>query len=100
MDKVYLEKKSCSGCTACYSACPRQCITMVRDEEGFSYPQIDASACVSCGVCKNVCPMLNSSPRVKEKEEAFILRTKDYSTWKNSSSGGAFTEICRAFSES
>ena len=32
-----IEKKNCSGCSACYSVCPKQCITMVRDEEGFVY---------------------------------------------------------------
>ena len=34
-----IEKKNCSGCSACYSVCPKQCITMVRDEEGFVYPE-------------------------------------------------------------
>lgn len=32
--------KLCTGCTACASVCPMQCIKMVTNEEGFSYPQI------------------------------------------------------------
>lgn len=28
-------KKQCSGCSACATACPIQCITMTEDKEGF-----------------------------------------------------------------
>lgn len=28
-------KKNCCGCSACYSICPKNCIEMKADEEGF-----------------------------------------------------------------
>ena len=34
-------KKQCSGCSACATACPIQCITMTEDKEGFLYPQVN-----------------------------------------------------------
>ena len=101
MTSVFSEKKNCAGCTACYSVCPKHCISMQYDNEGFLYPKIDTSACISCGSCKRVCPVLHSyrQPKVLT-DKAFIFRTSNYDTWKRSSSGGAFTEICKAFSES
>ena len=35
------DKGHCTGCTACKAACPKQCISMVQDEEGFLYPKAD-----------------------------------------------------------
>ena len=29
------DKRKCSGCTACHSVCPKRCITMEMDEEGY-----------------------------------------------------------------
>lgn len=29
------EKHNCCGCTACVQRCPKQCISMIEDEEGF-----------------------------------------------------------------
>ena len=34
-------KYNCSGCTACAQSCPKQCITMSSDHEGFKYPIVD-----------------------------------------------------------
>ena len=36
-----VEKKDCCGCSACVSKCPKQCISMIVDNEGFSYPYLD-----------------------------------------------------------
>ena len=52
-------KCDCTGCSACKAACPKQCITMERDERGFLYPQADESICVNCGLCEKVCPIQN-----------------------------------------
>ena len=42
------EKKRCSGCTACVAICPKKCITMQADEEGFLYPAVNITACIQC----------------------------------------------------
>ena len=41
---LYKRKEECCGCTACYAICPKEAISMVEDEEGFEYPQIDKIA--------------------------------------------------------
>ena len=50
-------RERCTGCGACSSGCPKGAIHMVRDKEGFLYPQI-TEGCVSCGHCAHVCPVL------------------------------------------
>ena len=54
------QKEECCGCTACFSVCPQNAITMEPDEEGFSYPQIDSDKCICCYRCLAVCPIKKS----------------------------------------
>lgn len=52
---LFREKKDCCGCWACCSVCPFDAINMVRDNEGFLYPEINESKCRRCGLCKKSC---------------------------------------------
>lgn len=52
-------RKDCVGCTACAEICPKKCIQMKPDEEGFLYPVVDKSRCVECNACNMVCPIQN-----------------------------------------
>lgn len=89
------DKKKCCGCTACASICPKHCIKMVPDNEGFLYPFVDVENCVKCGLCENVCPILNN--KISDKEPyALILRNNDEKILSESTSGGAFTAIAEA----
>ena len=49
--------KKCTGCYACQNICPKDCINLVEDSEGFRYPQIDTDKCVDCHLCEKVCPI-------------------------------------------
>ena len=53
---LFKKREDCCGCTACYAICPKDAITMIEDEEGFEYPQIDENKCVHCYQCIKVCP--------------------------------------------
>lgn len=55
----------CCGCSACAEICPKQCISLDVDYEGFWYPQINSSICIDCHLCESVCPVLN--PGVEHK---------------------------------
>ena len=94
-----IEKKNCSGCSACYSVCPKRCITMVRDEEGFVYPELTSpNTCIDCKLCEKVCP-INKSFSVEIEQKAYAAVSHNYSIWHRSASGGAFSEICRAWGD-
>ena len=49
------EHDQCSGCGACATVCPKNCITMTSDREGFRYPVIDGAQCIRCGACELRC---------------------------------------------
>lgn len=85
------DKADCSGCSACYAVCPKHCITMCSDEEGFLYPSIDVNLCINCGACDKVCPLRKPLVVDEEKTSAFAVQNKDESIRMKSASGGAFS---------
>lgn len=90
------EVNQCTGCWACVSACPKQCIHMVQDAAGFPYPAADAANCVNCGLCEKVCPVLNKIEPHGDAPVAFAAYSRDMATRLASSSGGIFSELARA----
>lgn len=91
MQKI-VDFKKCSGCHACYNACPKQCISMKPDSEGFLQPVIDDSLCINCGLCKKVCPVL-SEYKGNPKGRAYACINNNEDIRQHSSSGGVFTLI-------
>lgn len=87
-------KKDCCGCTACANICPKHCITMKEDREGFMYPSVDKTNCINCNLCEKVCPIINTQPSKYLPDKAYIVRNKDCEIVKNSTSGGAVTAFC------
>ncbi|SFH59220.1 Coenzyme F420 hydrogenase/dehydrogenase, beta subunit N-term [Lachnospiraceae bacterium NLAE-zl-G231] len=88
-----IEKQYCSGCTACASICPKCCIQMKADSEGFLYPSVEKSNCVDCGACERVCPIKNLVPEKLAEQKAYLVQYRDEAIRLDSSAGGAFTAI-------
>lgn len=86
------DKSRCCGCNACTQRCPKRCIAMREDEEGFPYPVIDETVCIDCGVCEKVCPVINQG---KERRPIAVYAAKnaDEDMRRKSSSGGIFTAL-------
>lgn len=88
------KKEDCCGCGACFDACSKQAIIWKTDEEGFSYPQVDTTKCVNCGLCNKVCPVENSEGinQRNSKSTPIIIGAyhKNDNIRFNSTSGGAF----------
>lgn len=81
--------KRCTGCEACVNACPKACITMNPNQEGFLYPSIQTDVCISCGKCLKVCPAVKELEYRNPTIEAYAALSKDSSIEK-SASGGMF----------
>ena len=82
----------CCGCNSCVQKCPRHCISMVDDKEGFWYPYVDEEACIHCGLCEKVCPQINIENSSKPLG-VYALKHGDLKIQLNSSSGGAFSVL-------
>lgn len=93
MDRVYKKKEECSGCTACENICPKQAITMVADEKGFCYPQIDAIKCINCGMCEKVCPYNCDLLQKGFTQKYYGVQHRDADVVYKSSSGGFFSAL-------
>lgn len=89
------DKKNCCGCSACYSICPKNCIEMKADREGFLYPKINKDLCINCGLCENVCPIINKVEEKVFEQEGYLVQNKDEKIREESTAGGAFTAIAK-----
>lgn len=90
-----INKDNCSGCKACYNICPKNCIDMVIDEEGFWYSKVNEDVCIQCGLCEKVCPEINicNSEKAYNEPITFAAWNNDEDKRAASSSGGIFTSI-------
>ena len=91
---LFENKQDCCGCGACKNVCPRDAISMVADEDGFAYPQIDAQRCVKCGACKKACGYQNPSSRSRPIV-CYAAAAKDTALLKKSASGGVFAVMAK-----
>ena len=83
-------KEDCCGCSACAQRCPKQCIKMLEDEEGFLYPKVDETKCINCHLCEKVCPVANQAES-RMPIDSYAAYNMDDGVRKDSSSGGVFT---------
>ncbi|HBE87449.1 MAG TPA: hydrogenase [Lachnoclostridium sp.] len=90
-----IEKSMCCGCSACAEVCPKQCIAMQEDEEGFQYPFINKRLCIDCHLCEKVCPVINASAEQTKAQRGYIVQHNDDSIRIDSTSGGAFTAMAQ-----
>lgn len=88
-----IDKKNCCGCGLCASICPKHCIEMVEDDEGFVYPKVNKDLCVNCDLCNKNCPVLNCNNKNQQIPKCALAYSKDNEIRKSSSSGGLFSEI-------
>lgn len=92
-----MNKQTCTGCYACVTKCPKQCIAMEADTEGFCYPQINKEECSDCVLCEKVCPIITP---IKLEDPlnpaAYACYSTDEKVRLESSSGGIFTIIAEA----
>lgn len=96
IDNILKENcKFCSGCGACVNICPKRCIVMETDEEGFLYPKVDIDICIHCEKCRDICPNLGTEEEHRDMSSCnlFAVCNKSDDIRKLSTSGGVFPAL-------
>lgn len=86
------DKALCCGCSSCVQRCPKSCISLQEDSEGFLYPVIEKDKCVGCNICEAVCPVINPSPS-RTPLYAYAAINTNEEIRSESSSGGIFSAL-------
>ncbi len=84
------DKEKCCGCEACVQKCPQRCIYLQEDEEGFLYPKVNIEDCISCGLCRMVCPIIHQGEE-HTPISVFAAKNNNQDERFKSSSGGIFS---------
>lgn len=95
--ELFTEKKECCGCAACVSICPKAAISIIKDETGSYFPEIDEMLCINCGVCKKVCDFQKKDENQFGQKviKAYGAASKDESLKRKSASGGMFAQLAK-----
>ncbi|MBD5355798.1 MAG: 4Fe-4S binding protein [Bacteroides sp.] len=88
------DKKDCVGCNACIQRCPKQCISMHEDKQGFLYPKVNLELCINCGLCEKVCPVINQTGCM-EPLAIYAAKNNNKEIQLASSSGGIFFALAK-----
>lgn len=93
---MVLDKKdNCTSCGICATVCPKKCLGMKLNAEGFYRPYIvDLNACNNCGLCDSVC-VKDVNVKNVENTSSYSCVTKDEYTLKSTSSGGLCYELAK-----
>lgn len=89
-----VNKEDCVGCNACVQRCPKHCISMHDDEQGFLYPKVDLDLCIHCDLCEKVCPVINQA-EPRKPIVTFAAKNPDEEVRMTSSSGGVFFALAK-----
>lgn len=89
-----IKKSDCCGCYGCTNICPKQCIDMKVDNEGFWYPKINKDLCINCNLCEKVCPVIQKLDKKEFNTLAYACKNRNEQIRLSSSSGGVFTNLC------
>ena len=88
----------CTGCRACEQICPKLCISMEIDCEGFLSPRVDSELCICCGKCLKICPQYNDLS-LSIPISVYAAFSLDKDILHRSASGGIFFAVARQFIE-
>lgn len=91
------DNTTCTGCSACFNACPVGAISMQPDSiEGFYRPAVDSEKCIKCLKCEDSCPIINPVQPHAESDSVFAAWHLDEDIRRTSSSGGAFSALAQS----
>ena len=92
---IISDPHDCCGCSGCAAVCPKGCISMQENQEGFLYPHVNEDLCIECGLCTRVCPVISRYP-ARRPVAVYAVKHPEDGIRDNSASGGAFPMLAAA----
>ncbi len=89
----------CTGCGACACACSQKAIAMVKNAEGFLYPEIKSDKCTHCGNCSEVCHLQQQSKNNVFEQSVYACQIKDSQMLIHATAGGFFPLLAKTIIE-
>lgn len=65
--------KDCTACMACVDICSHQALSATIDANGYYKVLTNKNACVSCGLCSKICPILNPLNTIQDSSQPFAV---------------------------
>ena len=93
---IHVEKSdNCTGCCACISTCPVNCIEIQYSNLGdVNYPVVDDNKCVKCGKCVKACQLKNELV-FEIPSHTYAGYSRNDEVFLGAASGGIASEIYR-----
>lgn len=85
----------CTGCGVCKLVCPKNCISIKLNNQGFYEYEIDQDKCINCGMCKKVCGQLNKEKTYIKDQNLYSAFSNDSDVLNSSSTGGLAYELSK-----
>lgn len=95
---MFKAQKMCCGCSACVASCPKSCLTLKQNTNGFYVPSFNPGSCIDCDLCLKVCPITKKEVH-SAINKAYGAVTKDKNVSNLSSSGGLFSVFANTILE-
>lgn len=86
--------KDCTGCGLCGVICPKKCIDIKLNDDGFFDSAVDVTSCNDCGLCESVCPMIKTE--LNAPKNYYAVWSKNDEVLQTTTSGGAAYELSKA----
>ena len=90
---IKLNLKNCTACGACVQKCPKKCIELKSDVNGFLAPIVNNLECINCGMCNRVCPIDKTIIAELSSPIAYACANKNKGVMLQETSGGVFGVI-------
>ena len=82
-----LAEEKCTGCGACVAVCPKQCVSLKHNIDGYWKREVYHEDCIHCNKCIDVCSALCGLHELKT-DESYVAYANKIDDRKRSSSGG------------
>lgn len=90
------DRSKCIGCGLCSLKCPHNAISFSKNDEKFSYPEIDLNKCSGCNLCRKCCPINQDDYNNEIGIECYAAKNKNKKEQLKGTSGGIFSVLSKA----